>query len=209
MPRRRGARRDKSKGETPLARLRLDSGATQEEIARAIGVPAVSYGRLERGERNDEPPLRELVNTGIVLTGDPAALLHEYLHWHQLDARAEEPPAPDSIAPGVPPAPVPVDEQSPIEKLTAGERELLRSIADALAKAPEGTREFSVEPDPPDRVELVVRALDSRGRRRVVARVGTGRKHFDGLVRAGLLGPATVALTPAGALYVEQRLRKS
>lgn len=207
MPTRRtGASPGKTRARTKLAETRLATGATQLDVARACGLSLSTYTRLEHGFYGDEPPLRELVNVGIALTGDPLFFIRDYLAWHPFDARRPSPPDPDSLAPGTPPAQIATDQDHPIDKLTGPQRELLRRMIRRL-EGRDNHQGYEVEPDVVGgRIEIVLRVADSKGRRRECTRFGASQADLDALIRAGLLGPRTVGITAAGAGYAAQRL---
>jgi transcriptional regulator with XRE-family HTH domain len=77
---------------TWLARLRLEAGLTQAELASAAGLAIATYIRLERGQLAN-PRIGWLVNCAIVLRREFDDLLEEeMLEWHPLERRNPPPP---------------------------------------------------------------------------------------------------------------------
>src|SRR3712207_2225680 len=77
---------------THLARLRLEAGLTQEEVAWAAGMAIATYIRLERGEIRN-PRIAWLMNCSIVLGCDFDDLLADEMRaWHPLERRNPPPP---------------------------------------------------------------------------------------------------------------------
>jgi transcriptional regulator with XRE-family HTH domain len=83
-----------------LAALRQKRGLTQEQLARATGLSASVYWRLENGHY-DNPPLRYLMNCKIALDCELDDLIEdEWREWMVLDRRyAAEPPRPEELWP--------------------------------------------------------------------------------------------------------------
>jgi DNA-binding XRE family transcriptional regulator len=197
----RRARADKTNVRTELARLRLDSGLSQQTVAEATGIPLATYRRLERGDYRDAPPLPALVNASVLLTGDPVALLTPLLRWHVLHAQAAQPPEPDSLAPNVPPRRPATQPNGP---LTARQRGLLRRIHDALTRDDvDGGLSVADDASGQD-VRLQFHARDTRGRRRLRVDLVADRSDFAALRDAGLLEASVVRLSPTGASYARQ-----
>lgn len=76
------ARRDiQSKQATRLARLRVERGMSQTELAEATGISIATLRRLERGAVKN-PPLRYLANCALVLACELEELIEdEWRRW--------------------------------------------------------------------------------------------------------------------------------
>jgi transcriptional regulator with XRE-family HTH domain len=67
---------------TKLAAWRVKRGVTQNAMAEAVGVSRATYVRLEQG-RNDNPPVRLLVNCAIALGCELDDLIEdEWRAWY-------------------------------------------------------------------------------------------------------------------------------
>jgi DNA-binding XRE family transcriptional regulator len=78
---------------TKLAARRVKRRVTQNALAEAVGVSRATYVRLEQG-RNDNPPLRLLVNCAIALDCELEDLIEdEWRAWY----------TPAGLAPTTPP----------------------------------------------------------------------------------------------------------
>jgi transcriptional regulator with XRE-family HTH domain len=73
VPARRG---NQSKQATRLARLRIERGMSQGELAEASGISIATFRRLERGSMSN-PPIRYLANCAIVLDVELEELIEE------------------------------------------------------------------------------------------------------------------------------------
>jgi transcriptional regulator with XRE-family HTH domain len=79
---------------TKLAKLRLERGINQEELAAVTGISIATYRRLVRGEMPN-PPLGYLVHCALALGVDLDEIFDdEWLSWHVFSERAIQPPAP-------------------------------------------------------------------------------------------------------------------
>jgi hypothetical protein len=78
-------------GRTLLAHWRIKQGMTQVALAKAAGIPIVTYRRLERGQIKN-PRVGWLTNCGWVLMIDPAILLSDYENWIPLRGGPRKPP---------------------------------------------------------------------------------------------------------------------
>jgi len=82
----------KQTADTKLARLRLDGGFTQDDMAQATGLSVSAYWRLEHDENPHDVNLRALVNCARVLGVDVSALFEDsWLEWYGFDDRARAP----------------------------------------------------------------------------------------------------------------------
>ena len=71
-----------SKLRTKLARLRVEKGMTQAELAREIGISTTSLARLERNAVMN-PPIGWLANAAIVLGVELEDLIEPWMRdWH-------------------------------------------------------------------------------------------------------------------------------
>lgn len=78
---------------TRLAARRVTLGATQGEVARAVGLSISQYRRFEWGEVAN-PPLRTLVNLSIALRCELRDVCEpEWFDWYELSVDAKRPPA--------------------------------------------------------------------------------------------------------------------
>jgi transcriptional regulator with XRE-family HTH domain len=69
---------------TKIARLRVERGLTQKELAARIGISTASMARLERHAIKN-PPLGWLVNAAIVLDVQLDDVLEDWMvGWHGL-----------------------------------------------------------------------------------------------------------------------------
>lgn len=65
--RKRGERkRNPSRQDTKLARLRVERGITQQELAKAAGMSVRTVQEIERGD-NENPRIRSLINLAAAL----------------------------------------------------------------------------------------------------------------------------------------------
>jgi transcriptional regulator with XRE-family HTH domain len=75
-----------------LARLRVERGVTQQQLAQAAGLPVSRIRELESG-RESNPRIRWLMNCALALDVPFDALLEpEWQEWTTFDTRAAEPP---------------------------------------------------------------------------------------------------------------------
>ena len=89
-------RKPQSKQATRLARLRLERGISQVELAQATGISIATLRRLERGNIPN-PPLRYLTNCAIVLGVEVEELIEDaWREWLPL-ARTEAPEVPQAL----------------------------------------------------------------------------------------------------------------
>jgi transcriptional regulator with XRE-family HTH domain len=80
-----------SKNQTPLARMRIARGLTQEELAEATGIPRRTYQDIERGARQ-KAPLAQLINCAIVLDCTLDELLEErHKQWTEFTSGVVRP----------------------------------------------------------------------------------------------------------------------
>jgi transcriptional regulator with XRE-family HTH domain len=89
-------RQSQSKKATRLARLRIERGMSQTELAEASGLSIATLRRLERGTIAN-PPLRYLANCAIVLGVKVEELIEdEWREWIPL-AQREPPASPEAL----------------------------------------------------------------------------------------------------------------
>ena len=91
MPR---ARADRTRGDTKLARIRLERELAQQDVANAAGISIATYRRLERGQIAN-PSLRHLTNLAFVLDVELDDLFEEewllwWRPWYGKDPPGEE-----------------------------------------------------------------------------------------------------------------------
>jgi transcriptional regulator with XRE-family HTH domain len=80
---------------TKLARIRLDRGIGQHELAWMTGLSIATYQRLERGSMGN-PGIRYLVNCAIALGVELDEVIEDdWREWYPFSPRAQKPPAPE------------------------------------------------------------------------------------------------------------------
>lgn len=85
-------RTPKSKSNTNLAKLRVERGFTELQMADLTGISLASYWRLEHN-KHPTLPLRALSNCALVLGVDLEALIEdEWREWRVFDKRRPQPP---------------------------------------------------------------------------------------------------------------------
>jgi transcriptional regulator with XRE-family HTH domain len=206
-PRRPRARPGTTQADTTLARLRIEAGAAQAEVARAAGLSLSTYRRLESGEYyGDDPPLSALVNVAITLGADPLLLLSEYLHWHDLGS--PEPPAPGSVAPGVPPEEPPRESHEGAEQpgLSSSQRDLLRELLTVEARV-DGDLQIRILDADTDSLTVAFEGANEPRRQRP-RRIRIAREDLAALSARGYLTVASFSISAAGRVYAEQHLRR-
>lgn len=71
--------------------MRIELGATQEQLAEVTGLSVSTIRRLERGEL-ENPPITYLINCARALDVELEELIEPEWAWSVFDARAAEPP---------------------------------------------------------------------------------------------------------------------